>query len=100
MKLWFAPLGALLLVGPAVAADIQPPVRFEHPEARDYPLREAGRERVRTAEEMRAGSAWGVYGGMNGADYQGVGGPDEGEEQVRAYPPCRSRSDDRCRQRR
>ncbi len=49
----------------------------------------------RSAEEMRANSAWAQHGGMSG--YQGVGGP-EVDEAERTYPPCRSRSDDRCQQ--
>ena len=98
MKMLIAPLGALFLIGPAAA---QPPVPMQHPQMQDYPLRAAARGPVRTAEEMRAGSAWGAYGGMSGSgDYPGVGGPDESEEAPRAYPPCRSRSDDRCQQRR
>jgi len=84
----------LLLAG---AAGAQPAPRFEHPQMRDLPVFAAGEAR-RTAEQMRAGTAWGMLGGMSGG-YQGVGGPDEGEE-MRVYPPCRSRSDDRCRQRR
>lgn len=99
MKTLIAPLCALLLAGPAVAAG-QPPARMEHPRIRDVPLRAPAQTRTRTAEEMRTGSAWGLYGGMNGSDYRGVGGPDESEEGVRAYAPCRSRTDDRCRQRR
>lgn len=102
MKMLIAPLVALFLIGPAAAAgtsaDGQPPVRFQHPEMRQYPLRKAGSDLIRTAKEMRAGSAWGTYGGMNGGDYQGMGGPDESEEEPRVYPRCRSRSDDRCRQ--
>ena len=47
-----------------------------------------------TAEEMQDNSAWAQHGGMN--DYTGVGGPIEDEP--RLYPPCRSRSDDRCQQ--
>jgi hypothetical protein len=101
MKKLIAPLCALFLIGPA-AAGAQPPARMQHPEARDMPLPARAQARARTAEEMRSGSAWGVYGGMSandrGGDYQGVGGPDEGEEESRAYPRCRSRSDDRCRQ--
>ena len=45
----------------------------------------------RTAEEMQNAS---VYG-KNDAAYTGVGGP---IEEVRDYPRCRSRSDDRCQQ--
>ncbi len=98
MKMLIAPLGALFLIGPAAA---QPPVPMQHPQMNDYPLRADARGPVRTAEEMRAGSAWGTYGGMSGTPtYNGMGGPDEGEEEGRIYPPCRSRSDDRCQQRR
>jgi hypothetical protein len=103
MKTMVAPLCALLLSGSAVAATAapgaQPPIRMQHPEMRELPLRSGSGDGVRTAEEMRSGSAWGTHGGMSG-DYQGVGGPDEGEEEPRAYRPCRSRSDDRCQQRR
>lgn len=49
----------------------------------------------RTAEQMRSGSAWAQHGGMTG--YQGMGGP-EGDEDLRVYPPCRGRGDDRCQQ--
>jgi len=49
----------------------------------------------RSAEEMRANSAWAQHGGMSA--YQGVGGP-EVDEETHVYPPCRSRSDDRCKQ--
>ncbi len=97
MKTFVAPLCALFLIGPAAA---QPPARMVHPQAREMPVRAPAQTRTRTAEEMRAGSVWGQYGGMSGGDYQGVGGPDETEEGARTYPNCRSRSDDRCRQRR
>jgi len=50
----------------------------------------------RTAEAMRSGSAWAQYGGMS-SGWDGVGGPEE-DEALRVYPPCRSRSDDRCQQ--
>lgn len=46
---------------------------------------------TRTAEEMQNAS---VYGKTD-ATYTGVGGP---LEEVRHYPRCRSRSDDRCQQ--
>lgn len=99
MKTLIAPLCALLLTGPAVAA-AQAPVRMQHPVSSELPLRDrADGTAVRTAEEMRGGSAWGLHGGMSG-DYQGMGGPDDGEEEPRVYPACRSRSDDRCQQRR
>jgi hypothetical protein len=97
MKKLIAPLCALFLIGPAAAAGAQPPVRMQHPETRDMPLPARAQTKTRTAEEMRSGSAWGTYGGMSG-DYRGMGGPDEGEEDLRAYPRCRSRSDDRCQQ--
>lgn len=84
--------GALLLTGAATA---QPVPRMEHPQMREMPV-PAGRQGTHTAEEMRARSARGTYGGMSGG-YQGMGGPDESEEQ-RVYPRCRSRSDDRCQQ--
>lgn len=102
MKMLVAPLCALALMAPAAAAataGAQPPVRFEHPEMRELPLRPSADARVRRADEMRAGSAWGQHGGMSG-NYQGVGGPDESEEAPRVYPRCRSRSDDRCQQQR
>ncbi len=92
MKKSIALAGTLLLCGAAIA---QPVPRLEHPQMREMPVR-AGAQATRTAEEMRAGSAWGSAGGMSG-DYQGMGGPDESEEQ-RVYPRCRSRSDDRCQQ--
>jgi hypothetical protein len=95
MKKLIAPLCALFLIGPAAVA-AQPPV-MQHPEMRDMPLPARTQARTRTAQEMRAGSAWGALGGMSG-DYQGMGGPDESEEAARSYPPCCSRSDDRCRQ--
>lgn len=94
MKRLIALSGALLLAGSAAA---QPAPRMEHPQMREMPVR-AGPQATRTAEEMRSGSAWGSHGGLSG-DYRGVGGPDESEEQ-RVYPRCRSRSDDRCQQRR
>ena len=46
---------------------------------------------TRTAEEMQSASAY----GKTDAVYTGVGGP---LEEVRDYPRCRSRSDDRCQQ--
>jgi len=46
---------------------------------------------TRTAEEMQSAS---VYGKVEPV-YTGVGGP---LEEVRDYPRCRSRSDDRCQQ--
>lgn len=74
----------------------------QHPQGEWMPGPSMRREDVRTAEEMRTGSAWAIHGGMSdpdgAGDYQGVGGPDEGEE-MGVYPPCRSRSDDRCQQR-
>ena len=97
MKKLIAPLCALFLIGPTVAAGAQPPVRMPHPEAGDMPLPARAQNQIRTAEEMRSGSAWGAYGGMSG-DYHGMGGPDEDEEDLRVYPRCRSRSDDRCQQ--
>ncbi len=46
---------------------------------------------TRTAEDMRSASAYGKVEPV----YTGVGGP---LQEVRAYPRCRSRSDDRCQQ--
>jgi hypothetical protein len=92
MKQLIALTGISLLAGAAAA---QPAPRMEHPQMLDLPI-PAARPSARTAEQMRAGSAWGTYGGLSG-DYSGMGGPDESEEQ-RVYPRCRSRSDDRCRQ--
>ena len=48
---------------------------------------------VLTAEEMQAGSAFAQQD--SAPVYTGVGGP---LEEVRDYPRCRSRSDDRCQQ--
>ena len=48
-------------------------------------------DNTRTAEEMQSAS---VYGKVEPV-YTGVGGP---LEEVREYPRCRSRSDDRCQQ--
>lgn len=95
MKKLIALTGTLLLAGAATA---QPVPRMEHPQMLDLPVPKA-RQVTHSAEEMRARSAWGTYGGMSGTsgEYQGMGGPDESEEQ-RVYPRCRSRSDDRCQQ--
>ncbi len=108
MKKLILAAGAMVLGGSALGLsavaqmqpEVRPPVRMEHPPMASMPLPAARDDRVRTAEEMRAGSGWGQYGGMgDSGNHQAVGGPFEEAEQ-RSYPACRNRSDDRCRQRR